>query len=151
MDYINLEEGYIYCINQTGVTKVGFYFLMVLVFFALFSNTLVVRPNSFRKPYGNNMQKLFPNLQIVLLIKVPFHPMVKVFSLSERICVLLSCSLTEIPRSVFYYTSCQPNWTKLISIVKSTGYGDFIKILLSDDNLGSNGCVHGGKYLTIFL
>ena len=46
MDYINLVEGYIYCINQTGVTKAGFYFLMVLVFYALFSNTLAVRPHS---------------------------------------------------------------------------------------------------------
>ena len=44
MDYINLVEGYIYCINQTGVTKAGFYFLVVLVFYALFSNTLAVRP-----------------------------------------------------------------------------------------------------------
>ena len=146
MDYINLVEGYIYCINQTGVTKAGFYFLMVLVFYALFSNTLAVRPHSFQKPNGVKTN-FVPNLQIVLLIKVPFHPMVKIFSLCERICVLMSCCLTEIPRSVFYYTSCQPNWTKLISIVKSTGHGDFIKILLSDDNLGSNKSAHGGNML----
>ena len=48
MDYINLVEGYIYCINQTSVTKAGFYFLMVLVFYALFSNTLAVRHHSFQ-------------------------------------------------------------------------------------------------------
>ena len=46
----------------------------------------------------------------LLAMKVSFHPMAKVFSLCERILVLMTCGFVEIFKAIFYYTSCQPNW-----------------------------------------
>ena len=48
-----------------------------------------------------------------MLTKVPFHPMAKSFSLLEAITRLLF-SLVQMLRVVFYYTSCQPNWSLLL-------------------------------------
>ena len=46
----------------------------------------------------------------LLAMKVSFHPMAKVFSLCERILVLMTCGFVETFKAIFYYTSCQPNW-----------------------------------------
>ena len=48
-----------------------------------------------------------------MLTKVPFHPMAKSFSLLEAITRLLY-SFVQMLRVVFYYTSCQPNWSLLL-------------------------------------
>ena len=53
-----------------------------------------------------------------MLAKLPFHPMAKAFSLCERLSCLLQCTLVEIPKGIFYYTSCQPNWRLFLPILE---------------------------------
>ena len=104
-------ESLIVCTNHFGVSELGFYALIVLAIYAIVANSVV----------------------IFLLLKIPFHPMVKVFSLCERIFVLCQCSVVEILRSVFYYTSCQPNWTNIFPKVWFNRNGDLVHILLTKD------------------
>ena len=101
-------ESFIVCTNHFGVSELGFYALIGLAIYAIIANSVV----------------------IFLLLKIPFHPMVKVFSLCERIFVLCQCSVVEILRSVFYYTSCQPNWTNIFPRIWSNRNGDLIHIIM---------------------
>ena len=73
-------------------------------------------------------------IQVQLLAKVPFHPMAKVFSLFERIFSVLQFTLVEIPKGVFYYTSCQPNWFLLAKHIFGTNQvGKQVNIITSDN------------------
>ena len=47
---------------------------------------------------------------------MPLHPMAKTFMIIERMFSILQCALVESLKVVFYYTSCQPNWSLLATI-----------------------------------
>ena len=49
-------------------------------------------------------------------MKVPLHPMAKTFMIIERMFSILQCALVESLKVVFYYTSCQPNWSLLATV-----------------------------------
>ena len=69
------------------------------------------------------------SLQIYMVHKVSLHTVAKVFSLWERIFGLLQCTFVEIPKLVFYSTSCQMNWS-LILLTKPLGSSVKISLLL---------------------
>ena len=50
----------------------------------------------------------------MLATKVSFHPLAKLFLLFERSFVLCQCTLVESLKAIFYYTSCQPNWSLVV-------------------------------------
>ena len=51
-----------------------------------------------------------------MLAKVPLHPLAKSFSLVEACCRLLFTLLCSL-RIVFFFTSCQPNWSLVLDVV----------------------------------
>ena len=51
-----------------------------------------------------------------MLAKVPLHPLAKSFSLMEACCRLLYTLLYSL-KIVFFFTSCQPNWSLVLDVV----------------------------------
>ena len=63
------------------------------------------------------------------MVNVSFHPMAKLFSLLEAKLRFL-WTLVEFLKTMFYYTSCQPNWSLVAKLFNVDNVGDHLKIVL---------------------
>ena len=87
------------------------------------------------------------SLQIYMVHKVSLHTVAKVFSLWERIFGLLQCTCVEIPKLVFYSTSCQLNWSLILS---TKALGSYVKISLLLNTSSSTGLVTASIFNLLF-
>ena len=87
------------------------------------------------------------SLQIYMVHKVSLHTVAKVFSLWERIFGLLQCTFVEIPKLVFYSTSCQLNWSLILS---TKALGSYVKISLLLNTSSSTGLVTASIFNLLF-
>ena len=133
MDGSGRNNSFIACTYHLGLAKRYTIALGILIAYAIIANVLLVR-NQFNLSSLFTINglitwiyfslqnllniKTFFKLQIYMLHKVSLHPVAKVFSLWERIFGLLQCTFAEIPKLVFYRTSCQLNWSLMVDNVK---------------------------------
>ena len=76
--------------------------------------------------------------------------MAKTFMVTERVFSILQCTLVETLKSVFYYTSCQPNWLLLATLFQSGQDFDYLVIPLKNEHYLNNSS-HGLLHATILI